>query len=248
MIEEEVLIPTADGMPGGFLYHPEGTGPWPGVIHLTDIGGIRASNQGMAQQLAAEGYAVLLPNVFYRTGKPPMFDFPFKPGEERSMRRMAELSGPLSPEAVENDAAGYVDFLSAERCVKEGGFAVVGYCFTGAMALRAAAARPTRIVAAASFHGGRLFTDSPASPHLLLPRITARLYFGHATNDRSMPQEAIEGLNRALAAWGGKYESETYEGSGHGWTVPDSPVFNPPQAERAFRKVKELFDSTLPSA
>jgi len=99
--------------------------------------------------------------------------------------------------------------------------------------------------AATSFHGASLCTDAPTSPHLALPRVRARLYFGHATNDRGMNAEAIEKFNAALAAWGGKYESEVYEGASHGWTVPGSPVYNQPQAERAFAKLKELFAETL---
>jgi len=113
------------------------------------------------------------------------------------------------------------------------------------MSMRAAAARPDRIAAAASFHGVRLFTDAPTSPHLVLPRIKARLYFAHAVKDNSMPAEAIEKLNGALEAWGGKYESEIYEDAYHGWTAPDSPVYNAPQAERAFQKLSELFAETL---
>ncbi len=175
-------------------------------------------------------HPVLTPNVFYRTGRAPMFDFPVKVGEERTMKRIAELSEPLTPEAVERDASAYVDFLATHGCVGEGQMGVVGYCFSGALAMRTAAARPDRIAAAASFHGGRLFTDAPTSPHLVLPRIKAHLYFGHATQDQSMPQEAIDKLNRALQAWGGLYESEVYEGAYHSWTVPDSPVYNQPQA------------------
>jgi len=79
---------------------------------------------------------------------------------------------------------------------------VVGYCFTGAFAMRTAAVRPCKIAAAASFHGGGFYTDATASPHHVLPHIEARLYFGHAVNDQSMPAEAIEKLGRALASWG----------------------------------------------
>jgi len=122
---------------------------------------------------------------------------------------------------------------------------VVGYCATGSMAIRIAAARPDRIAAAASFHGGRLFTEAPTSPHLVLPGIKAALYFGHAIQDRSMPDEAIEKLTRALESWGGRYESEVYEGAYHSWTVPDSPVYNQSQAERAFQKLTDLFTRTL---
>jgi len=95
------------------------------------------------------------------------------------------------------------------------------------------------------FNGGGLVTDGPDSPHLVLPAIGARLYFGHATNDRSMPEEAIEKLEGALQSWGGRYESEIYESAHHSWTVPDSPVYNQPQADRAFEKLTTLFAQTL---
>jgi carboxymethylenebutenolidase len=244
MIEEPIEIRTADGTVDGFLYRHEGESR-PGVIHLTDIGGIRSSQKAMASRLAASGYAVLMPNLFYRSGKPPVIDFAAGFEDEGVKKRLPELRAPLTPEAVESDAGAYVDFLAGQEGVSPGGMGVVGYCFAGSVALRTAAARPDRIVAAASFHGGGLCTDAPTSPHLLLPRIQARLYFGHAVEDRGMPQEAIDRLEQALAAWGGRYESEVYAGARHGWTVPDSSVFNGPQAERAFAKLTELFAQTL---
>jgi carboxymethylenebutenolidase len=60
-----------------------------------------------------------------------------------------------------------------------------------------------------------------------------------------MPPEAIDKLDEALVAWGGKFESEMYDGALHSWTVPDSPVYNPPQAERAFRKLTAFFAAVL---
>ncbi|HEY6274240.1 MAG TPA: dienelactone hydrolase family protein [Terriglobales bacterium] len=248
MISTEIEIPTADGVAGGVFIHPEGTGPWPGVLYLTDIGGIRPVYREMVGRLAAKGYAALMPNVFYRTAKPPLLDFKPVIGEERTMKRFAELAGPLTPEAMERDASTYVDTLAANRLVKGGtseNMGVVGHCFTGAMALRAAAARPDKIAAAASFHGGGLYTDKPTSPALVLPRVKAHLYFGHAVQDRSMPPEAIEKLNAALRAWGGKYESEVYDGALHGWTTLDGGAYNQPQAERAFTKLTELFGEAL---
>jgi len=244
MIEEKVEIRTADGVADGFLYRHEG-GSRPGVIHLTDIGGIRSSQKAMASRLAAAGYTVLMPNLFYRFGKPPVINFAAGFEDEGVKKRLAELRGPLTPEAVESDAGAYVDFLSGQEGVSPGGIGVVGYCFAGSVALRTAAARPDRIAAADSFHGGGLCSDAPTSPHLLLPRVKARLYFGHAVEDRGMPPEAIDRLDRALAAWGGRSESEVYDDARHGWTVPDSPVFNGPQAERAFAKLTGLLAETL---
>jgi carboxymethylenebutenolidase len=244
-LEEEIEIQTPDGTVDGVLYRSESGRPEPGVIHLTDIFGIRKSHREMAQRLAVEGYTVLMPNIFYRTGKPPLVEHGADFQDEKTKQRLAELRGPLTPEAVERDANAYVDFLTAQESVRPGGIGVVGHCFSGAVALRLAAARPEEVAAAASFHGGGLYTDAPTSPHLLLPRIKARLYFGHATNDRSMPQEAIEKLDQALTTWGGVFESEVYEGAAHGWTVPDSRVYNESQAERAFRKLTGLLAETL---
>ena len=247
MIEEQVEIRAADGTAGGFLYRVEDAGRRaPGVIFLTDIGGIRPSQRGMALRLAGAGiYRAdaqhLLPDG-RAAGDRLLAGFRGRGGAETAGGARASLL----LEAVERDAAVYVDFLAAQDSVGEGGMGVVGFCFAGGLAMRLAAARPDRIAAAVSFHGGGLATDAPTSPHLLLPRINkARLYFGHATQDRGMPAAAIERLDRALDAWGGSYESKVYEGALHGWTVPDSPVYNQPQAERAFQKLTKLFAETL---
>jgi carboxymethylenebutenolidase len=242
--EQSTLIRTAGGKPEAVVLRPDGEDGWPGVLHLSDIGGLREAHLQLSRRIAALGYVVLTPNVFYRTARPPVFDFPRKPGEERTMKRMAELSSPLTPEALDGDVAAYVDFLAALPSVRPGPLAVIGHCFTGAMALRAAAQRPDVIALAVSLHGGRLVTDSDTSPHRLLPHIKSRLYFGHATNDGSMPAPAIETLIRALAEWGGRYESEVYPAA-HGWTMPDSAAYDSAQADRAFDKLKSLLAAAL---
>ncbi len=245
MIDKAIEIRTPDGTLGGFVYQPEGKGPWPGVLHLTDIGGIRPANVELSKRVAEAGYLVLLPNIYYRTGTPPLFTPPFTIGSEAFMKRVGELRAPLTQDALERDGAAYVDFLANLPGVKSGKFGVTGYCFTGAVAMLVAARHPDKIGALATFHAGGLYKADPASPHLLLPRIKARLYFGHAFEDRSMPAEAIEGFNRALGAWGGKYESEIYAGAHHGWTMRDMPVYDQPQAERALQKLLELLAATL---
>jgi carboxymethylenebutenolidase len=175
MIEKQIEIATSDGVSDAIAYRPDGDGQWPGLIHLTDIGGIRPAHCDMARRLAGEGYCVLVPNVFYRTARPPVFPRGPNVTDEQRMKRLSELAAPLTPEAIERDAQAFVDALASQEHVSEkSGFGVAGYCFTGAVAMRYASACPGRIAAAASFHGGGLFTDSPTSPHLLLPRIKAR--------------------------------------------------------------------------
>jgi len=245
VIDENIEVTTQDGTADAILYRDADGRPHPGVLLLTDIGGIRPATRDMARRLASTGYTVLMPNVFYRTARPPLFDFPRTPGDAATMKRFGELSAPMTPEAMERDGAAYVDYLSHHAAVAGEPLAVVGYCFTGAMALRTAAVRADTVVAAASFHGGGLATDAPTSPHHLLPRIKARLYFGHAVDDRTMPADAIAKLDAALGAWGGRHESEVYEKAHHSWTVSDSPVYNPQQADRAFAKLTALLGETL---
>lgn len=244
MIEKTIEVKTADGTSEGYLYQPETNGRWPGVIYYTDIMGIRPANREIAKRVAANGYTVLLPNVFYRTGKPPLFDFVPNFTEERTRQRFSELAGPLTPAAQERDGLIYIDFLAKQDAVNGAPFGAIGTCFTGPMALRTAAARPEKIAAVASFHGGGLYTEEPTSPHLVLPRVKAQLFFAHATHDHMISPEAIAKFERALADWDGKFESRTY-GASHGWTVPGSPVYNEREAEGAFAKMMEMFAATL---
>jgi len=294
MIEEKVEILMPDGISTGFLYRPENESPLPGILHMTDIYGVRPTSQAMGLSKKSrnwpqrpkrkpkagfsstpkaglkgrfssilrckmlrfwfscdfldspgEGFTVLLPNVFYRTGKPPLFDFVPDFKDERTPKRFAEVTGPLTPEAISRDVKVYLDFLSSCRFVRPGGIGVVGYCFTGAVALRMAATLPEKIHALVSFHGGGLYTDTPASPHLVLPQVKARLYFAHADQDASMPGPAIEKFNQALKNSGLDFESEIYPGALHGWTIPDRPAFNQLMAECAFEKMVAFFKSSL---
>ena len=105
MIERSVEIWAEDGAADAVMFRPEGNAKLPGVIHLPDIAGVRDSHKEMAKRLAEQGYVVMLVNVFYRNGKTPVWAFPFRMGEERSMKRLAELRDALPPEAMERDAA-----------------------------------------------------------------------------------------------------------------------------------------------
>ncbi|WP_263365298.1 dienelactone hydrolase family protein [Edaphobacter bradus] len=246
MTEQALQLKMPGGNADAVLFLPGSSGPLPGIVHIPDIGSIRESQRAMARRLAAEGYVVLMPNPFYRTSRPPVFPFERKPGDAKTMERMKELIAPLTPEAQEQDIAAYVDYLASQTSVLPNKIGVVGFCFGGGCALRTAAVRPEKVRAAASFHGGGLYEENdPASPHLVLPKVKARLYFGHADKDQLMPADAITHFEQALNSWGGKYESETYRGAFHGWTVPDSASYNKPEAERAYGKMTELFKAAL---
>jgi carboxymethylenebutenolidase len=244
MIEQFPEIRTSDGIADTLLVRPDGQGPFPAVINLTDGLGFRQAFADQSKRIAEHGYVVLTPNIFYRVSKPPVF--PFEPdfASEKTRTRFAELKAPLTPDAMARDASAYVDFLASQPFVSSRPMGVIGFCFAGQFALRVAAARPDRIAAAASFHGGGLFTDTDESPHLVLPKVKARLYFGHASNDQSMSAEAISKFEKALEGWGGNYQSETYPAR-HGWMIPGREIYDPKESARGFAKLMELLDDTL---
>ncbi|RYG68339.1 dienelactone hydrolase family protein [bacterium] len=250
MIVKPVAIKTLDGVADGYVLYPDEDGRYPAVIFYMDGIGLRPVLIDFARRVAERGYFVLLPNLFYRSGKAPLFNYEeFLKGinREETMGQMMALIGQLTPDAIERDSTSYLKFLDTEQQVQPGLIATTGYCMGGSVSLRTAAYHPDRVVAAASFHGGRLATEDLSSPHLLVDRITARLYIGHATNDRSCPQEQIEKLENALNAANVSHRTEIYE-AGHGWTMPDVAVYDEAAAEKALQCLFTLLEETLPSA
>lgn len=248
MTEKPVEIPTPDGVADGFLLYPSEEGSHPGVIFYMDGIGLRPTLVELAGKIARRGYCVLLPNLFYRRGRAPLFDpARFLAGENReeTMATMKGLIAQLTPPCVERDSAAFLDFLQGQKQVLPGKMATTGYCMGGSISLRTAGAHPERIAGAASFHGGNLATQNPDSPHLLADRITAQLYIGHAQDDPSCPREQIERLDAALQNAGVRHQSEVYEAR-HGWVMPDIPVYNEAAAEKAWQRLFDLLDQVLP--
>jgi carboxymethylenebutenolidase len=246
IIEEDVQVNTPDGVADAAFIHPE-LGSYPGVLLWPDAFGLRASMRDMAKRLAAEGYSVLVPNPYYRVSKPPFTDasgFNFATDRPKLMPLMASIT---AAGAAEKDALAYIAFLDAQREVnKAKKIGAQGYCMGGALVLRTCAAVPDRMGAGASFHGGGLVTDKPESPHLLAPKIKARMYFGVAKNDDEKDPDAKNKLRESFVG----AAIEVY-GSLHGWCVPDmpsgpeGPIYNRPDAEKAWAKLVALYRTAL---
>jgi carboxymethylenebutenolidase len=252
VVETTVEIKTPDGTCDAAFIHPK-TGSHPGVIIWTDIFGLRPTFREMAKRLAAEGYSVLVPNPFYRKAKAPVVDDVSKFNFQTDMAKMQPLTASINePGAIERDAAAYVAFLDAQKQVdKSKKIGTQGYCMGGPLVMKTAASQPGRIGAGATFHGGGLVTDKPDSPHLLAPKIKARMYLGVASNDDMRQPDAKDKLKEAFAAAHVPAEIEVYSGSLHGWCVPDMPlqngmpIYNKPDAERAWGKLEVLYKSSL---
>src|SRR5580698_8719289 len=241
----ELSITTPDGTCPASLFTPSsGTGPWPGVIFFMDGLGIRPVLWEMGQKLADAGYAVLLPDAYYRFGPYPPMDPPAIFADTATREKLMQWVGSLTRAHKVADTAAYIEFFSARPEVKGKKFGATGYCMGGNAALTAAGAFPDRFAAIASFHGGNLATDKPDSPHLFVGRITGRVYVAGAVDDASFPEEQRNRLERALTEAGVDHLVETYRAR-HGFAVPDLPSFDPAAAERHWAALFRLFDETL---
>jgi len=251
--EKNVTINTPDGTCDAAYFHPA-EGKHPAVILWPDAFGLRPSMRDMGRRLAADGYAVLVPNPFYRIGKGPFYEtaanVDFK--DKATFAKIGPLMGSIGAAgAAEKDAVEFVKFLDAQPEVdKARKIGTQGYCMGGALVLRTAAAVPARIGAGASFHGGGLVTDKPDSPHLLAPKIKARMLIAIAGSDDAKQPDAKDKLRKAFEDAHVPARVEVFAEK-HGWCVPDmpqddgQPIYNQADAERAWSELLALYKTAL---
>ena len=98
MIEQHIDLPTADGAMNSFVVFPDEGGPFPVVLFYMDAPGKREELHNMARRIAAVGYCVVLPDLYYRTEK----GYWLKERTEASMAHMFKLIEALKAMAERN--------------------------------------------------------------------------------------------------------------------------------------------------
>ena len=246
MARELVTIDTGDGTCPCSVFTPStGSGPWPAAIFFMDGLGIRPTLFDMGQRLADAGYVVLLPDLFYRAGAYEPLDprAVFASGDVRAA--LAPLMGSTDNRRAAADTAAFLDHLAARDDVAGTTVGTTGYCMGGAVSLTVAGTYPDRIAAAASFHGGNMATDDEKSPHLLAPKITAKVLVAGAIEDRSYDAAQNALLDKTLREAGVDAQVSIWEGCRHGWVPADMPVHDAAGAERHWQALFTFFGETL---
>lgn len=245
LAEDMVSVTTSAGTMDAFYVRPS-SGTYPAILTWPDIAGLRDAFKMMARRLAAQGYAVLVANPYYRTGPAPMFsdfaDFQANDGFQKAgaMRKL------LTPDAIMGDAKAAIAWLDGRDEVDGAkGVGTHGYCMGGPFTVFTAAAVPARVRAAASLHGGGLVKDGdPQSPHNLLGSTKAGYLLAIGQNDDAKEPGVKTALRAAAAEAGRPAEVEVYPAD-HGWTVLDSPSYDQAAAERAWGRMSALFERAL---
>lgn len=244
MIQQRIEVRVPDGTADGLFFRPDGDGPVPLVVFYMDAFGLRPALTAMAERLVGHGYAVVQPNLYWRSGPYAPFDpnTTFSNPSERA--RVFGLMNGFSPAQVIAEAPAFLDAVSGPS-VRTDRVGLVGYCMGGRQAFFVAGGLGERVAAMACIHGGGIVKNDPSSPHLAAPRIRAELYFAVADKDPACTPADCEVLAATLTAAGVTHRIEHYPGALHGFAVPDFPIYVEAAAERHWERVLALFDATL---
>ena len=238
--ESDVTIKTPDGECDAYFVAPMG-GAHAAVLVWPDIFGLRPAFRQMGKRLAESGYSVLVVNPFYRTQKAPTAQY----GASTPIPDVLPLAQSLNATTHTTDAKAFVAWLDSRAEVdKNKKVGTIGYCMGGPMVMRTAAAVPDRVGAAGTFHGGGLVTQSPDSPHLLIPQMKAQFLVAIAENDDMREPESKNVLREAFAKAKLPAEIEVYPAA-HGWCPPDTLIYDYDQSEKAWGRMLVLFEKAL---
>lgn len=244
LTRRQVTITTSAGTVDAYFTAPA-SGKHPAVLIWPDIRGLRPTFMAMADRLAAQGYAVLCVNPFYRWVAGPAM----AAGEEFSdpavRTRLFGWMNAMTRPILEADTRDYAAFLDAQGEVDTSRkMTVTGYCMGGPMSIISAATLPDRVGAVASFHGGGVGSDKADSPHLLIAGTQAAYLFAIAQDDDAKDPAEKDRLRAVLSPRSQWHEVEVYAAD-HGWCPPDGFAYDEAQAEKAWSRLLAMMTAAI---
>jgi carboxymethylenebutenolidase len=186
-----------------------------GIVAIHEGNGMTLQMLRFCERLAAEGYSVAAPDLFFRTGGPE--------AKEDYMEQVQEVQ----PEQMLDDLAIAVQALRASGAVRIG---VMGFCMGGVFTWRAALQRDG-YDAAVGFYGAGIAAD------LGRPRCPTLLFFGR--NDPWIPSEDIDEVANYHD------NTVVYPQAGHGFMRDGSEEYVPDAAADAWHKMLAHFQLHL---
>jgi carboxymethylenebutenolidase len=230
-----------------FICHPEEGGPFPAVIMYMDAPGIREELRDMARRIGTVGYFVVLPNLYYRSGREGDYGFDLSRirSDDGERKKMFDLMRTLTNAGVVADTRPILDLLRGENQAAAGPVGCVGYCMSGQFVISVAAAYTDVFAAIASYYGVGIITDAEDSPHLMAGKITGEVYLAFASDDPHVPQSVPDALPEIMSAAGMEHRIEIYPDTEHGFAFPQRPAYNKAAAERHWERMFALFDRRL---
>ena len=247
MREYETEVTTVDGQMDVFICHPEENGPYSAIIMYMDAPGIREELRDMARRLGTVGYYVMLPNLYYRSGREGHYGYDLSRIriDEAEREKMFDVMRTLTNARVVSDTQPLLDYARADNNASDSPLGCVGYCMSGQFVVSIGAAYANDFAAIASFYGVGILTDEEDSPHLKAKDIEASLYLAFASNDPWVPNTTLDSLPRIMEQAGVKHRVEIYPNTEHGFAFPERPVYVKAAGERHWERLLSPFGREL---
>jgi carboxymethylenebutenolidase len=226
-------VPTPEGWFDLNLWLPA-AGSGPGVLLIQEIYGVSDYIRAVAEDLAALGYVVGAPDLFWR----------IEPGyqavhDQEGLTRSLEMGSRFDADQGVSDAAAALDHLSALPEV-DGGLGIIGFCLGGTIAYFLAAR--TDAAAVVSFYGSGVPDSLEA-----LDLITSPLQFHFGGSDPYIPRDQVARVEQASAGRD-NVEIHVEEDAGHAFHNRKSAMFHLPEpAARAWQRTEEFLARHLPT-
>jgi carboxymethylenebutenolidase len=218
---------------------PPGEGPFRAVISFPHVGGLTETMRIMARRVADGGYLCLVPDLYHRLGT-----LVIDPQSENeavvAIRKIAAAS--VTEAGAMDDAGAAFAFLAGRPDARGPEVATLGYGRGGSLALRAAAAFPDRVVAAASVLGFGFAPQGREAAIASFAPVRASLYGAFAECDEIIPASEPELLASIVRPLALDAKIVVHPGARHPYVFPDRAVHDAAAARRDFDAIFAMFE------
>lgn len=228
LVSTTVLVPTDDGEMPAYLWQPD-RGSGPGIVLLQEIFGVTDYIKSRAADLAALGYVVLAPEIYWR-----LEDSAVDESREDFLQQAMSVVGRLDWDRAVQDSAAAVRHL---RTLTDGDVGVMGFCFGGGLAFNTAATE--RVDALVSYYGSALPNLLALAPEVDVPSLH---HFG--LSDSYIPAKVVAQIEQAVTVHP-DVEFCTYPGADHAFDNPRPGFHHAEASAQAWAATVEFLSRTL---
>jgi carboxymethylenebutenolidase len=224
-------IPANGGTMPVYVARPKGGGQTPAVIVIHEAFGLNDHTRDVARRLAAEGYTVLAPDLFWRGGKNRSVGYNQLPEAIGMMQA-------LDDKDIVSDVGSVIAYLEKQPDVRADRIGITGFCMGGRVSYLAAAELGDKLKASAPFYGGGIPVEKTEKV-----RAPVLAFFGE--EDSFIPLDNVEALKAALAKYGKQAEIVVYPKAGHGFFCNERDSYQADAATDAWERLKKFFAAHL---
>ncbi|MFT5175194.1 MAG: carboxymethylenebutenolidase [Gammaproteobacteria bacterium] len=243
MQERHENLQTPEGTMPTFVVHPDGDGPFPVVLFYMDAPAIREELYDMARRIAAQGYYVLLPDLFYRFG---VIRFPVRTPKSSFVWR--ECMAHMSNANVMDDTQAMIELVDSDAKARAGALGCIGFCMSGRLVTSAAGTFPDRVAVICSMYGVGIVTAHEDSPHYLVKNTKAECYYSFAQTDATVPSFVVPTLKAELEAHGIEHRLDIWPGTHHGFSFASRDIYDHNASEKSWEIFFDMCERRVKNA